>query len=478
MSEEKILPRYKGLYSTFERKGGAAPTATHYCAGCGHGILHKLIGEAMADLGIQDNAVMISPVGCAVFGYYYFDCGNLQAAHGRAPAVGTGVTRALKDAVVMSYQGDGDLCSIGLNETFQSANRGENLAIFFVNNAIYGMTGGQMAPTTLIGQKTTTSPLGRNADDTGYPLHACELFDVLKAPVYIERVSLADAKRIRKARQAVRKALQIQKEHKGFTFVEFLSPCPTNMHCDAIESARFVAEEMEKEYPLGCFRDKSAEATAKPQRVCRYDADALEEAFSDYSAVGEDPVFDEGIARSRIKLAGFGGQGVLSLGLMLARAGKATQRFVTWMPSYGPEQRGGTCNCSVVVSGKPIGSPIFGDPDLLVAMNQPSLERFGPTVPASGTIVYDAAIGDSYTSPSGCRCIAVPAHDIATEAGVPKAANTAMLGVLAATGVTGLPASSFDDALSETFGKKPKLIPINRKVMATASEWARNSGLV
>ncbi len=228
------------LHPSSPRKGGAAPTATHYCPGCGHGVLHKLIAEAMVDLGIQDRAVLISPVGCSVFAYYYFDCGNIQCAHGRAPAVATGVSRAQDNAVVISYQGDGDLASIGLNETLQAANRGEKIAVFFVNNTVYGMTGGQMAPTTLIGERTTTTPNGRDPRQAGYPLHMCELVNQLNAPVFIERVSLADSGRIMKARKAVRKALEIQRDGKGYSFVEVLSPCPTNLRQDAAKASQFI----------------------------------------------------------------------------------------------------------------------------------------------------------------------------------------------------------------------------------------------
>ena len=195
---EKVI-QTRGLYKTFPRKGGSAQTATHYCPGCEHGVLHKLIGEALADLELQDRAVMISPVGCAVFAYYYFDAGNIQVAHGRAAAVATGLSRAKSQAVVLSYQGDGDLASIGLNETLQAANRGEKIAVFFVNNTVYGMTGGQMAPTTLIGEKTETSPKGREALHAGYPLHMCELISQLKAPVFIARVSFSDVAKMRKA---------------------------------------------------------------------------------------------------------------------------------------------------------------------------------------------------------------------------------------------------------------------------------------
>ena len=187
--------RTRGIYPTFPRKGGAAQTATHYCPGCEHGVLHKLIGEALADMNLQDRTVVISPVGCSVFAYYYFDAGNVQVAHGRAAAVGTGLSRTKNDAVVVSYQGDGDLASIGLNETLQAANRGEKMAIFFVNNTVYGMTGGQMAPTTLVGEKTVTSPGGRDPLQAGYPLHMTELINQLQAPVYIARVSFSNIDR-------------------------------------------------------------------------------------------------------------------------------------------------------------------------------------------------------------------------------------------------------------------------------------------
>ncbi len=169
MTAERIIKKPKCIPDLFERKGGSAPTATHYCPGCGHGILHKLIGEAIDELNIQERTVLISPVGCAVFAYYYFDCGNVQVAHGRAPAVGTGISRAEDDAILILYQGDGDLASIGLNETIQAANRGEKMAVFFVNNTVYGMTGGQMAPTTLVGEPTITCPGGRDPKFAGYP---------------------------------------------------------------------------------------------------------------------------------------------------------------------------------------------------------------------------------------------------------------------------------------------------------------------
>jgi len=471
---EKIIGRPSGLYAEFQRKGGAAPTATHYCAGCGHGIIHKLIGEAMEDLDIQDRSVMISPVGCAVFAYYYFACGNMQVAHGRAPAVGTGISRAEDNAVVMSYQGDGDLASIGLNETIQAANRGEKMAVFFVNNTVYGMTGGQMAPTTLIGERTVTCPDGRDPRFAGYPMHMCELLAKLKAPVFIERVSVSDISHIRKAKKAIHKALEIQRDGKGYAFVEILSTCPTNLRQNSEQSTKFVNEEMEPEFPLGNFRD-SSEDTASLQRAdSDFSKESIDELFNLETESVPNAVIDNNFPEVQIKAAGFGGQGVLSMGLTIAHAGCDAGRFVSWYPAYGPEQRGGTSNCSVVVSGESIGSPIVYVPDVLIAMNRPSLEKFVADVKEGGVILYDSSIGE-FDIPNGVKGIAVPAVQIATEAGSGKAANTAMIGVMLALGVTGLSEDDFKSAIAETFSKKPKLIPLNYAVLEAAASWAREN---
>ncbi|MGB3906940.1 MAG: 2-oxoacid:acceptor oxidoreductase family protein [Methanomethylovorans sp.] len=472
--KEKVIGRPAGLYAEFPRKGGAAPTATHYCPGCGHGILHKLIGEALGDLGIQDRTVMISPVGCAVFAYYYFDCGNLQVAHGRAPAVGTGVSRALDHAVVISYQGDGDLASIGLNETIQAANRGEKIAVFFVNNTVYGMTGGQMAPTTLIGEKTVTCPTGRDPRYAGYPLHMCELLNSLQAPVFIERVSVSDISHIRKARKAVRKALEVQRDGKGYAFVEVLSTCPTNLKQDAGSSTRFVNEQMEKEFPLGNFRDRSDEVETLCRSVSDFTKGSIDKAFNLDTEASPDAVDDPDFGQVLIKVAGFGGQGVLSLGLILAKAACRAQRHVSWYPSYGPEQRGGTANCSVVISGSAIGSPIVYESNILIAMNRPSLEKFAMNVKAGGVILYDSTIGD-YPIPEGVTCIAVPAMEIACKAKAEKAANTVMIGVLKELGITKLPTDVFAEALAENFAGKQKLIDINKNVLEAGAQWARDN---
>jgi len=464
MTEKKTV----GMYDVFSRSGKQT-RATHYCAGCGHGIIHKLITEAMVELGIQDRTVIVNPIGCAVFGYYYWDCGNVGAAHGRAPAIGTAINRTRRDAVVISYQGDGDLGAIGFNNTFQAASRGEHMAVFFVNNAIYGMTGGQMAPTTLVGMKTTTSPFGRDPLTAGYPLHVCEVLNQLKAPVYIERVSVADTKRIMQAKRAVRKALEIQRDGKGYAFVELISPCPTNLGIDPLKAAAFCADEMEKEYPLGCVRDESATAGLRPPVPVTPTVEAFFEASEQHQAPMAE--IDEKARELRLKFTGFGGQGILSLGVCVAEAARLEKRFATWFPSYGPEQRGGSAACSVVISGKPIGSPSVDHPDVLVCMNQPSYERFVRDVRPGSTVIVDATVPLMEKVPDGVRVVPMPAIDLSIKMGVPKAANTMMLAALMKLGVTGLKNEHLLSALDASFKKKPALVEKNRLLLDEAQAW-------
>ena len=473
---KKNLERPAALYPVYTRKGGAAPTATHYCPGCGHGVLHKLIAEAMTELGIQDRAVLISPVGCSVFAYYYFDCGNIQCAHGRAPAVATGVSRAQDNSVVISYQGDGDLASIGLNETLQAANRGEKIAVFFVNNTVYGMTGGQMAPTTLIGERTTTTPNGRDPRQAGFPLHMCEMIDQLNAPVFVERVSLADTPRIMKARKAIRKALEIQRDGKGYAFVEVLSPCPTNLKQDAAKASAFIIEQMEKEFIVKNFRDKSDNIAGFTREPSDFRKETLDNIFGlKNSEILENAAADASYKEKQIKIAGFGGQGVLSMGVVLARAACAAGHQVSWLPSYGPEQRGGTSNCSVVISGGRIGSPVVMHPDVLVVMNRPSWEKFNTSVNKGGVIFYDTAIGE-LPETEGVKTIPVPATQLALEGGSKKASNTAMLGAVLALAGLGLPEAALLKAMDDNFAGKGALIEQNHKVMAAAVAWAEKLG--
>ena len=231
----------------------------HYCPGCGHGIIHRLVAEAIEELDVHGDVVGISPVGCSVFANNYFNFDMVNALHGRAPAVGTGIKRAKPESLVFTYQGDGDLASIGAAEVVHAAMRGEKISTVFVNNAIYGMTGGQMAPTTLVGQKTTTSPNGRDEDWCGSPIRICEMLSTLEGTYYVERVALDTPGHINQAKKAIKKAFQYQMEGKGYCLVEVLSTCPTNWSMSPVESMDWLKENMIPYYPLGVFKDKGAE---------------------------------------------------------------------------------------------------------------------------------------------------------------------------------------------------------------------------
>ena len=239
----------------FEKPKALTETPFHYCPGCNHGIIHRLVAECIDELGIQGKTIGIASVGCSVFSYNYFNCDMVQAAHGRAPAVATGVKRADSSKIVFTYQGDGDLAAIGTAETVHAAARGENITVIFVNNAIYGMTGGQMAPTTLPGQVTTTSPYGRDTDHCGFPVRVSEMLATLDGPAYIARVSVHDVKHIMEAKKAIKKAFQMQMEGKGFAMVEVLSTCPTNWGMTPQEALKWLEEKMIPQYPLGVKKE-------------------------------------------------------------------------------------------------------------------------------------------------------------------------------------------------------------------------------
>ena len=239
----------------FQKPKSLTDTPFHYCPGCTHGIIHRLVAEAIDELGIQEKTIGVAPVGCAVFAYNYFNVDMLQASHGRAPAVATGVKRVNPDNVVFTYQGDGDLASIGAAEIVHAATRGEKITTIFVNNAIYGMTGGQMAPTTLPGQVTTTSPYGRDVDHCGYPVLVSEMLSQLNGPALIQRVSVHDVKNINIAKRAIKKAFQNQLEGKGFSLVEVLSTCPTNWGMTPLESLKWLEEKMIPQFPLGVYKE-------------------------------------------------------------------------------------------------------------------------------------------------------------------------------------------------------------------------------
>ena len=242
------------MSTVFKRTEGLVDMPFHYCPGCTHGIIHRLVAEALVDLGLMDNAVCVASVGCSVFTYNYFPCDAMAASHGRAAAVATGAKRVLPDRTVFTYQGDGDLAAIGTAETIHAAARGENITIIYVNNAIYGMTGGQMAPTTLVGQTATTSPYGRQKEVQGSPLKICEMLSTLDGPAFVERVAVNNPVNVRKAAKAVRKAFEVQQQKKGFSIVEFLSTCPTNWGKTPTDALKWLEEEMIPYYPLGNFK--------------------------------------------------------------------------------------------------------------------------------------------------------------------------------------------------------------------------------
>ena len=242
----------------FDKPKSLTDAPFHYCPGCTHGIVHRLVAEVIDELGIEGRTIGIAPVGCSVMAYNYFTVDMIEAAHGRAPAVATGVKRANPENIVFTYQGDGDLASIGTAETVHSAARDENITIIFINNAIYGMTGGQMAPTSLPGQVTQTSPYGRDVKLCGYPVKICEMLSALEGPEYLERVAVNNVKNVKNAKKAIKKAFQNQIDGKGFSLVEVLSSCPTNWGMTPQKALEWIDEKMIPYYPLGVYKDRSA----------------------------------------------------------------------------------------------------------------------------------------------------------------------------------------------------------------------------
>jgi len=473
MPEYAVIHKKAGsFYERYDRKA-TDKHQTHYCPGCGHGIAHKLVAAAIDDLGVQDRAIMVSPVGCGVFAYYYFDTGNVQAAHGRASAVAVGLKRSRPNSVVISYQGDGDLAAIGSAEMLHCANRGEPITIIFINNAIYGMTGGQMAPTTLLGQKTTTTPFGRDPYREGYPLHVSELLSSLEAPVYIERVALGNNKQIIAAGRAVRRAIEAQVKGLGFSLVEILSPCPTIWKKKPLDAQRHVREEMTKVFPLGVYRDRLKDALPRP-------ADPPPPALSELPRIlkledGEPDVAGGGAAAlafdARIRVAGFGGQGVLLLGEILAQAGLDAGLEVSWLPSYGPEMRSGTSNCHVRLSREPVASPLVSRPNVLMALNEPSLRKFIRDVEPGGWVLYNGTEIPADCTRQDVHAIARPFAEIADRLGEARAANVVMLGaLLEATNL--LPDSRIDSALQRLIAN-PRWLELDRKALVRGREAAK-----
>ena len=463
----KIFQKSAAFFETFARKPSMQKT-THYCPGCGHGTLNKIIADQVAELGIQDQTIYVGPVGCGVFIYYYFEGACASAAHGRASAVATGISRSHPDAIVISYQGDGDLAAIGTGNAIHAANRGENMIVFFVNNNVYGMTGGQLAPTTLLDQKTTTSPYGRSAGNDGFPLKMAEMIAGLEAPTLVARVAVNNPRNIRQAIKVIKRGLEIQQEKKGYVFIEILSQCPTNWKKDPQQACAWIDDVVSKEFPLGVIKDRADERGPSARLRREADFSAVAKLLGlDVEAKTIDQELILPYEEMRFKFAGFGGQGVLSLGMMVAKMSMKRNAEVTWLPSYGPEMRGGVANSSVVVSKKPIGTPVVDAPNVLVALNRPSLEKFGPLVPEGGLIVYNSSLIDQIPSGLKGKVYALAATDLAAAAGTAKAANVVVLGYVAR--LTGL--YTLDEVgafLRETFAN-PALLEFNLK--AAGAGW-------
>lgn len=369
----------------------------HYCPGCSHGVVHKLIAEVIEEMGMEDKTIGVSPVGCAVFAYNYLDIDWQEAAHGRAPAVATAIKRLWPGRLVFTYQGDGDLACIGTAETIHALNRGENITIIFINNAIYGMTGGQMAPTTLVGMKTATCPYGRDVAIHGYPLKMTEIAATLEGTAYVTRQSVHTVPAIRKAKKAIRKAFENSMNGKGSNLVEIVSTCNSGWKMTPQASNDWMVEHMFPFYPLGDLKIKNKKTETMKQEII---------------------------------IAGFGGQGVLSMGKILAYSGLMEDKEVTWMPAYGPEQRGGTANVTVIVSDERISSPILSQYDTAIILNQPSLEKFEGKIKPGGILIYD---GYGIIEPPTRRDIQIyriDAMDAANEKGMAKTFNMIVLGGL------------------------------------------------
>jgi len=470
------------FYRTFDRHNhaeGLKAHSTHYCPGCGHGLIHKYLAEAVDELGLQDRTVAVSPVGCAVFMYYYLDVGNTQAAHGRAPAVAIGHKTANPDSIVISYQGDGDLASIGLAEIMQAAQLGLPISVVFVNNAIYGMTGGQMAPTTLLGQRTTTSPEGR-VKEMGEPLKMAETIAQLDGPVYVERVALYDAKQRKRTAKAIKKAIQLQAEGKGFSMVEVLSECPTHLKMDPAEAETWVRDVMTQVFPLGVLKDTEPEPwyapeppSFDPRNVARSIGGSVtaEERFMDEPAL-PDTLDSQDLA---LKFAGAGGDGAQTIAAMTCKAAINEGFDSTYIPSYGPESRGGTSYADIHVATSEVLDPASPRPHVLIAFNPQSLEKFAPNVRPGGIVLYDETVIEMMPSVEPTvKMIGVHFTRIAAELGETRIKNMVALGALqAATGL--FPEESLLNVLHKAL-KDATLLELNEKAFAKGQQAVRARG--
>jgi 2-oxoisovalerate ferredoxin oxidoreductase beta subunit len=459
------------FYDTFERHAhgeGLKGHSTHYCPGCGHGLIHKYLAEAIDELGVQDRAVAVSPVGCAVFMYYYLDVGNTQAAHGRAPAVAIGHKMANPEAIVVAYQGDGDLAAIGLAEIIQAAQLGLPMTFVFVNNAIYGMTGGQLAPTTLMEQRTTTSPTGRNRL-MGEPIKMAETIGQLDGPIYVERCALFDNKQRTRAKKAIKKALRLQIEGKGLGFVEILSECPTHLKLTPTEAEQWVKDNMVPIFPLGVKKDLEPEPWFD-MHPPKFDPESVVEVIG--SSAEAPQRFGKGFpthidqADVSIKFAGAGGDGAQTIALLTTRTAINEGFDSTHIPSYGPESRGGTSYADVHIATHEVLSPASPEPHVLVAFNPPSLEKFGPAVRTGGIVIYDSSVipNPPELDPS-LEMVGVPCAQIAIDLGKVMVKNVVALGAMcAATNL--FPKESFLNTMRQALQHDCSLLALNEEAFA------------
>ena len=441
----------------------------HYCPGCGHGIINRLLMEVIEEMGMADKAICVAPAGCGMLLYNYFEIDVIESAHGRGAAVATGIKRVRPDLMVFTYQGDGDLASIGMSEIIHAANRGEKFTTIFINNAVYGMTGGQMAPTTLMGQRTATSPDGRT-NFTGMPMKMAELMAGLDGPVFVERVALFNPKQRNRAKKAIHKALQIQVEGRGFAFVEVLAECPTHLKKTPEETEKWVEEKMLPVFPLGVKKDETREPwwhipppTFEKDRVLR-EIGAGEEKAPRFCTAVPAHVAPHDIS---LKLAGSGGDGAQTAAMLIVHAGINEGFDATHIPAYGPESRGGTSYADVHVADGEVLSPASPRPNVLIAFNMPSLVKFGPDVLPGGTIIYDSSVITDYTPVrAGVKVVGVPMSEIAKDLGKVMVKNIVALGALqAATGI--FPKETFLTAVRRALKDKCAMIPMNEQ----AFEW-------
>ena len=467
------------FYGEFVRHGdgkGINAHSTTYCPGCGHGLAQKYLAEAIDELGVQDRTVLVSPVGCSVFMYYYFDVGNSQAPHGRAPAVAIGHKTANPESIVICYQGDGDLASIGLAEIVSTAQLGIPITVMFINNAIYGMTGGQMAPTTLLGQRTTTTPKGRSLL-AGQPLKMAELIACLDGPVYVERVALYDNKRRTHARRAIKKALELQVTGGGFAFIEVLSECPVHLGLDPEAAEGWVRDNMVPIFPLGVKKDETDRQAFPDIPTGTFEPEQVLSALN--ATVECPPRFANGFPIHidaediSFKFAGSGGDGAQTAAMILTRAAINEGYDSTHIPSYGPESRGGTSYADVHVAVDQVLSPAAPRPHVLVAFNAPSLAKFGPTVRPGGKIVYDTSVISAEPDwiPAGVKAVPVPFTSVAKDLGSPLVKNVVALGAM--QGATKMfPEDTFLTAICAALKQKCAMIPINEEAFRVGAKLA------